>query len=149
MSAPLYDVSFERQNFRSTALCSTCSCIISLMSLDCTFNHEKQQYVWMQVYFHWGISPAFALHRMEASLMPQQGHVCWICPGSRVSIDIVLPCKRMMQGDLSRVKVALFLSSHIGIELPSLALKLVKHVDWQFYQAVVLKVDSFTQRASQ
>lgn len=67
--------------------------------------------------------------------MPQQGHVPWICPGSRVSIDIVLPCKRMMQSDLSRVNVALFLSSRIGIELPSLSLKLIEHVDWQFYQA--------------
>lgn len=34
------------------------------------------------------------------SLMPQQGHVTWICPGSRMSIDIVLPCKRIMQNDL-------------------------------------------------
>ena len=67
--------------------------------------------------------------------LPQQGHVSWICPGSRVSIGLLLPCKRMMQSDLSHVNVALFLSSRIGTELPSLSLKSVEHVDWQFYQA--------------
>lgn len=89
----------------------------------------------MQIYFHGAISYAFVLHRMEASQMPQQGCVSWICPGSRVSVDIVLPCKRMMQSDLSRVNVALLLSSCIGVELPSLSLKSVEHMDWQFDQA--------------
>lgn len=37
------------------------------------------------------------------SLMPQQGHVSWICPESRMSIDMVLPCKRITQSDLSCV----------------------------------------------
>jgi len=67
---------------------------------------------------------------MEASPMPQQCQVSWICPGSRVSIDVVLP-----RSDLSGVSVALFLSSCIGIELTSLSLKSMEHMDWQFYQA--------------
>lgn len=90
--------------------------------LYCNFSRENQEYVWVQVYFHWGIPYAFVLDWMEASLMPRQGRICiW----RRAGIDPVLPWKRMMPSDLSYVNVAVFLSSCTGIGLPSLSLKLI------------------------